>query len=129
MKNIFIIIGLVAALNSFARMDETFRKCDASDLRLLETAHSRYGSVMDVVRAELLAKSESCMVSKPRRIYPAVCGIHIEMVDTYKFMTDRSARFEVVVDHSYIACQRTRALRIPTIQSLKFVDLPILPNS
>ena len=98
MKTIIVLLGLFTALNSFAQIDGEFKKCNDSDLNLLEAAHSRYGTMMDVVRSELLVNSESCMVSKPRHIYPAVCGIEIEMVDTYKFMTDRSARFEVVID-------------------------------
>lgn len=127
MKYLLTTTLLILSTMSFA---QEFSPCTDADMRLLEVAKTRHRNISAIVREELLDAQGKCTVSKPRRNHPAVCGIKIGIVDTFKFRIDRRTTYEVVVDASYISCQRTtRNFVIPKIRSLKFEEAIILSNS
>ncbi|MAF98132.1 MAG: hypothetical protein CMH26_05805 [Micavibrio sp.] len=128
MKTLILIIATISANFAFATTAE-YQKCTPQDMRVLEQAHSRFTSLNQVIREELLPAEERCMVSKPRNIFPAVCGIRITQIDTFRFLMGRNgSSFETEVDSSYISCHDMSALIIPEIRSMKFIDPVILPN-
>lgn len=129
MKNLILMMVVLVANISFANENNEFKACSIQDLRVLEMAHTRFGSLKEVIKEELLPREESCRVSKPRFAHPAVCGIRISQVDVYRFLVGRNgSSFEVTVDSSYISCHDMSALIIPEIREMKFIDPVIQPN-
>ncbi|MEE2670676.1 MAG: hypothetical protein VYA54_03145 [Bdellovibrionota bacterium] len=127
MKYLLTITLLTLSTISFA---QEFNPCSEADMRLLEVAKTRHRNISAIVREELLDAQGKCTVSKPRRNHPAVCGIKIGIIDTFKFRIDRRTSYEVVVDSSYISCQRnSRNFVIPQIRSLKFEEAILLTNT
>lgn len=129
MKTLSLIIITLTTNLVFATENLRFESCSPQDIKTLETAHTRFKAIENLIREELLPMESRCLVSKPRMIYPAVCGIRISQIDTFQFLMGRNgARYEVKVDSSYTSCQDLSALIIPEIREFKFIDPKILPN-
>lgn len=129
MKTFSLIIIALASNLVFAYENPRFESCSSQDIKTLETAHTRFGGIKNVIREELLPMESRCLISKPRMIHPAVCGIRITQIDTFQFLVGRNgARYEVKIDSSYTSCQDLSALIVPEIREFKFIDPKILPN-
>lgn len=123
MKTLALIVTLLASLNSFAQADNApYEPCTAGDMNLLNAATALGNEPLnDFIRAEVIEKNTSCVVSKPRFFHPAVCGTAITQIDTFIINVD-DASYTVVVDSSYRSCLRIR--RIPVVKKFSYESVP-----
>lgn len=120
MKTTIIFLSFLTFINTGAIAGEAkFETCTPGDRNTLKAATVRGNTaLLNLVKEDTIANEVSCMVKKPRFVYPAVCGTFVSQVDTFIVNTKTEASYEIVVDSSYRSCLRMRI--IPMIKSLKY---------
>ena len=103
MKTLILILSILAS-SAYA---QEFNKCEKGDMNLLSIASTRNNPKMQqLVKERIIPEIETCEISKPRYIHPAVCGANISQVDTFKIKTVNQALYTITVDSSYRSCYR-----------------------
>lgn len=121
MKRILTIVFLMSAMDiTAAKPSLDYKKCTDADIQLLNSATvDGNKGLSSVITDEVTTEFDSCVVSKPRFIYPMVCGITITNIDYFKITSnDNKSTYEIAVDTSHSACVRMRIR--PLIKSFKY---------
>ncbi|OUR97241.1 hypothetical protein A9Q84_13020 [Halobacteriovorax marinus] len=120
MKTILTLVFLMASMNITAAPTLKYEKCSDNDIQLLNSATVDGNKALSsVITDEVTTNFDSCVVSKPRFIYPMVCGITIQNVDYFKITNkENNSTYEIAVDTSHKACMRIRIR--PLITSFKY---------
>ena len=115
MKTLILLLTLVTT-SAFA---QDFTTCKTGDINLLKSTSATRNPMMNLLLNDvIIPEIETCEVSKPRYIHPAVCGAHITQVDTFKIKTMDQAEYTLTVDSSYRSCYRIRV--IPMLTKLTY---------
>jgi hypothetical protein len=119
MKKLLMTSLILLSSLSMAETDSAFELCNSGDRNLLKAATVRGNqSVNDLIKKDVIENEVSCMVSKPRKFHPAVCGAYITQIDTFIINTKTAGTYSIVVDSSYSSCARMRV--IPMVKQLTF---------